>query len=45
MAAMLPWNHCSRKNLGYLYAIEQGAELWFTGSTEFWAIDRSAYIW
>lgn len=27
MATILPWNHYSRKNLGYLYAIEQGAEL------------------
>jgi len=24
---LLPWNHYSRKNLGYLYAIWQGAEL------------------
>jgi hypothetical protein len=24
---LLPWNHYARKNLGYLYAISQGAEL------------------
>ena len=26
-AKRLPWNHYARKNLGYLYAISQGAEL------------------
>jgi hypothetical protein len=25
-ATLLPWNHYARKNLGYLYAISQGAE-------------------
>lgn len=27
IAGLLPWNHYSRKNIGYLYAIEHGAEL------------------
>ena len=26
-ASLLPWNHYSRKNIGYLYAIEHGAHL------------------
>jgi hypothetical protein len=26
-AKLMPWNHYARKNLGYLYAISQGAEL------------------
>ncbi len=26
-ATMLPWNHYSRKNIGYLYAISKGAKL------------------
>jgi len=26
LAHLLPWNHYSRKNIGYLYAISQGAE-------------------
>lgn len=27
LASLLPWNHYSRKNIGYLYAIAQGADL------------------
>lgn len=27
IADMLPWNHYSRKNIGYLYAIEHGAKI------------------
>lgn len=27
LASLLPWNHYSRKNLGYLYAIAHGADL------------------
>ena len=27
LADMLPWNHYSRKNIGYLYAIQHGAKL------------------
>lgn len=27
LTALLPWNHYSRKNIGYLYAIEHGATL------------------
>lgn len=27
LASLLPWNHYSRKNIGYLYAIAQGADV------------------
>ena len=27
LSALLPWNHYCRKNIGYLYAIENGAEV------------------
>ncbi len=29
LASLLPWNHYSRKNIGYLYAIEHGAHIMY----------------
>src|SRR5690348_250734 len=36
----LPWNHYSRKNIGYLYAIEHGARLIYETDDDNYVIDQ-----
>ena len=39
IAKILPWNHYSRKNIGYLYAIEHGAKIIYETDDDNFLID------
>lgn len=41
---LLPWNHYSRKNIGYLYAIEHGASIIYETDDDNYLIDTIAYL-
>jgi STELLO glycosyltransferases len=42
-ARILPWNHYSRKNLGYLYAISQGAKIIYETDDDNYLIDNEIF--
>jgi STELLO glycosyltransferase-like protein len=45
IAKLLPWNHYCRKNIGYLYAIEHGAQIIYeTDDDNFLIDDRIHYL-
>ncbi|MGB7978590.1 MAG: STELLO glycosyltransferase family protein [Chlamydiales bacterium] len=44
LSALLPWNHYCRKNIGYLYAIEQGAKVIYETDDDNEPLDDLRYI-